>query len=499
MEEKNISEKFNPSLFEINTRVWIRRFDTPDKKATLDDVPDAYWDLLKELGIDYIWLMGIWKTDDEAVKKYCFDENLTPDYKRALKDWRDEDVAGSPYAIDRYEVNPKLGSEESVLKIRDTLHKRGMKLFLDFIPNHFHAESSLINIVPDIFLTVNEETYQRDPHTFYKPFENDDRVLAHGRDPFFPAWLDTAQINYYSPAAREFMTNSLLKIATMCDGVRCDMSILVLNNVFKNTWGGALEISGYTKPETEFWGDAIQTVKGEHPQFIFLAEAYWDLEFPLQQLGFDYTYDKKLTDRLAVNYIRGIYEHLTGETSFQRKCARFLENHDEKRSVVLFGKERSKAASVIISTLQGMKFYYDGQFEGKKVKLPVQLGREPIEQTIPCIQKHYDKLLRITREEIFKYGEWRLLDTEKSWYNNDTHLNLLAWEWKLEKERRLVVVNYSETLSTCRIRLDLAGYPENVVFKDLLNDQSYLRSGEEIICEGLYIELKPYHSHIFSY
>lgn len=498
MGNNNCTPIANPAIYEINTRVWIRRFDTESKRATLSDVPDSYWDNLKEKGIDYIWLMGIWKTNEEAVKKYCFEENLIPEYTRALKDWREEDIIGSPYAIDRYEVNYRIGDEEEVKALRDKLHSRGMKLFLDFVPNHFHAESSLIDIVPDIFLNVNEETYQRDPHTFYKPFE-DGRVLAHGRDPFFPAWLDTAQINYYAPSAREFMINNLQKIAAMCDGVRCDMSILVLNNVFQNTWGGALEVSGYKKPETEFWPEAISSVKNEHPEFIFLAEAYWDLEFTLQQLGFDYTYDKKLTDRLAVNHIQGIHDHLSGETEYQKKSARFIENHDERRSFVLFGKERVKAAAAIISTLPGMRFYYDGQFEGKKIKLPVQLGREPKEPVQPCIKELYDRILSITREEIFKNGDWTLLEPGKSWYNNETYANLLAWEWRCGNERRLIVINYSDTLSTCRLKLDISGYPENIVFKDLMNDQSYLRSGEEIVSEGLYIELKPYQSHIFAY
>lgn len=488
----------NPSIYEINTRVWIRRFDTAEKKASLDNVPDTYWDSLKEKGIDYVWLMGIWKTKSEAVKKYCFEESLLPEYERALKDWQDEDIIGSPYAIDRYEVNPSLGDEESIIRLRGLLHKKGMKLFLDFIPNHFHAESSLIDIVPDIFLTANDESYKRDPHTFYKPFD-DGRIFAHGRDPFFPAWLDTIQVNYYAPAAREFMTNSLRKIAGLCDGVRCDMSILVLNNVFQNTWGGALEKSGHKKPEKEFWEECIPAIKQDYPDFIFLAEAYWDLEWPLQKLGFDFTYDKKLTDRLAVNHIRGIHDHLAGETEYQKRCARFIENHDEKRSLTLFGKERVKAAAVIISTLPGMHFYYDGQFEGKKVKLPVQLGREPIEQVNVCIQNLYNKLLAITREEIFKSGTWTLLEPEKSWYNNETYINLLAWEWHYKDERRLVVINYSETLSTCRLKLELGGFPEDITFNDLLQGHTYQRSAKEILTQGLYVELKPYQSHIFDY
>jgi hypothetical protein len=488
----------NPNIYEINTRVWIRRFDTAEKKATLNDVPESYWDSLKEKGMDYVWLMGIWKTKDEAVKRYCFEEGLISEYERALKGWQDEDIIGSPYAIDRYEVNPALGDEESILKLRALLNRKGMKLFLDFVPNHFHAESSLIDIVPDIFLTANDESYKRDPHTFYKPFD-DGRIFAHGRDPFFPAWLDTVQINYYAPAAREFMTNSLRRIAALCDGVRCDMSILVLNNVFQNTWGGALEKSGHKKPTTEFWADCIPAIKKEHPDFIFLAEAYWDLEWTLQQLGFDFTYDKKLTDRLAVNHIRGIYDHLAGEADYQKKCARFIENHDEKRSLTLFGKDRVKAAAVIISTVPGMHFYYDGQFEGKKIKLPLQLRREPVEQVNICIQTLYNKLLSITKEDIFKFGEWTMLEPEKSWYNNETYQNMLAWEWHYEDKRKLIVVNYSETLSTCRLKLNIGGFPEDIVFNDQLQGHTYQRSGEEISTQGLYVELKPFQSHIFDY
>lgn len=498
MENKDIKHIPNPSLIEINTRVWIRRFDTAETKAGLKNIPESYWDSLKEKGIDYVWLMGVWKTKPDAVPKYCFEETLIPEYERALKDWQDDDIIGSPYAIDRYEINPLLGTEDDIKKIRETLHSKGMKLFLDFIPNHFHAETSLIDIVPDIFLTVNDETFKKDPHTFYKPFD-DGRIFAHGRDPFFPAWLDTAQINYYSPSAREFMINSLLRIADLCDGVRCDMAILVMNNVFQNTWGGSLDNCGHTKPTAEFWSEAINATKKEFPSFIFLAEAYWDLEWHLQQLGFDFTYDKKLTDRLAVNHLRGIHDHLTGETEYQKKCARFIENHDEKRSLALFGKERVKAASVIISTLQGMHFYYDGQFEGKKIKLPLQLGREPVEQVNGCIQKHYDKLLSITGSVIFKYGEWKLLEPEKSWYNNETYTNLLAWEWRYKSERRLVVVNYSDTLSTCWVKLDVEGYPEEIIFEDLLQGSKYKRRGEELVRQGLYVELKPYQSHIFSY
>lgn len=92
-------------IYEINTRVWLKRFDEGEQKATIKDVPKEYWYDLYLKGFNYIWLMGIWKTNESVIKDYCFEPGLISDYTKALKDWNDKDVIGSPYAIDCYEVN----------------------------------------------------------------------------------------------------------------------------------------------------------------------------------------------------------------------------------------------------------------------------------------------------------------------------------------------------------------------------------------------------------
>lgn len=490
---------YNPSLYEINTRVWLKRFDRGPIKAALPDIPNSYWDDFAKMGIDYIWLMGVWKTCDSVIDKYCFEETLIKSYNRALKDWKREDLIGSPFSIDVYEVSSRIGDRESLLGLKSQLNKKGIKLILDFVPNHFSAESSLIKTHPDIFLSVNKELFERDPHTFYQPFADEQKYFAHGRDPFFPAWQDTVQTNFFNETARDYLTNILLDLTKVCDGVRCDMAMLALNNVFKNTWGRILSNNGFEIPKTEFWKDAITDVKKERADFLFIAEAYWDMEWELQQLGFDYTYDKTLTDRLKSAHAKEIRDHLQAESDYQKKSVRFIENHDEERAAAIFGKEKSKAAAVIISTIQGMRFYHDGQFEGKKIKLPVQLGRAPEEPLINGMKDFYNKLLSITSQEIFKRGKWTLLEPLSSWEGNGTFKNMLAWLWAYHYEKRVIVVNYSRLLSTCRLKLDLRGYQEEFVIKDLLNDQTYTRSAEEVFHSGLYIELKPYQSHIFSF
>ncbi len=490
---------YNPSMFEINTRVWLKKFSGENPNFTISDVPSSYWDYLKEKGIDYIWLMGIWKTSPIAAKKYAFEPNLVKNYKSVLRNWAPKDVIGSPYAIDVYDIDESLGSIEDLLDVKLKLNNRGMKLILDYVPNHFSAETILLQTHQDIFLYTTEEHFQHDKHTYFKPFENEDCYFAHGRDPFFPAWQDTVQVNYFSITARDFMANTLMQLTDICDGLRCDMAMLALNNVFQNTWSSNLNQLGFEKPEDEFWKTAIDLVRKKRDDFIFIAEVYWDLEWEMQQLGFNYTYDKKLTDRLKDGHAQDIRGHLNATADYQSKSLRFIENHDENRSITSLGVNKAKAAAVIISTICGMHFYFDGQFEGKRVKLPVQLGREPLEKPNKSFINFYNHLLNITKHDIFKIGSWRQLKPDKCSENDFSFYNILAWKWEHKTENRLVVVNFSNTISICLLKLNIKENSEKIVLTDLLNNIKYEREKHEIEQNGLFIKLGKYESHIFSY
>lgn len=485
----------NPGMLEVNTRVWIKQFGP---RAVFSDIDDLFIDDLKSKGIEILWLMGIWKTSKSLAGNCCFGPDLVPEYIKALSDWKKDDIIGSPFAIDDYIINPVLGNQNDLLEFKEKLNRYNIKLFVDFIPNHFGADSSLISSNPEIFLQTDEKAFKKDPYAFFEFGNGHSVFIAHGRDPFFPPWSDTAQLNYFEPRTRRIMTEKLLYIASIADGVRCDMAMLPLNNVFQNTWMGVLNKWGYKKPEEEFWKTAIEDTKAKYPDFIFMAEAYWDLEWQLQQLGFDYTYDKTLTDRLYQSDIQGIKAHLQADKEFQMRSVRFIENHDEERAISRLGRFKSLAAAVVISTVQGVRFYYDGQFEGKKVRLPVQLGREPIEKTSRPVLNFYEILLKITSADIFKSGSWQILNAGPVDSANSTWENFLAWQWKLNSEIRIVVINYSHSTAQCRLEIDLSTREEFVVMEDLLTKTVYKRSVNEIREQGLFIELKGYQSHIFS-
>ncbi|MHB8579277.1 MAG: alpha-amylase family glycosyl hydrolase [Ignavibacteriaceae bacterium] len=491
----NINIVTNPKLYEINTRVWIKQFG---EHTNLSNIPESYFENLANKGINIIWLMGIWKTPTSLIEKTCFTPDLVAAYTKALSNWKKTDVIGSPFAIDDYVLNPLLGNNDDLLKLKEKLNSFGLKLFLDFIPNHFSASTKYLESNPQFFLSGDEDLFSKDQFTFFKSPIGENKILAHGRDPFFPAWEDTVQVNYFNNDARNFMTENLLKISGLCDGVRCDMAMLELSTVFENTWLGVLNSQNYIKPQNEFWSEAIQTVKNRNPNFIFLAEAYWGLEWQLQQCGFDYTYDKRLTDRLASNAVLDVKAHLNADNSFQLKSVRFLENHDEERAIERFGLKESLAAAVLISTIQGMRFYYDGQFDGKKIKLPVQLGREPSEKPNLSVRKYYDRILLITKEKIFQDGNWQILNTLPVSQDNTSFENIFTWQWTSQKETRIVAINYSGSTSQCRLKFEVKSNQSEILLIDLLNETQYVRASGEIRTIGLFIELKSYQSHIFK-
>ena len=154
----------------------------------------------------------------------------------------------------------------------------------------------------------------------------------------------------------------------------------------------------------------ISAVKKIVPDFLFIAEAYWDLEWELQQKGFDFCYDKRLYDRLEHENAESVRLHLCADLAYQEKLLRFLENHDEPRAAAAFPAEKERAAAIVTSTLPGARMFHEGQFEGRKVRLPVFLGRRPEEPVDTELLDFYRKLLAAINSPVFREGQWSLCE-----------------------------------------------------------------------------------------
>ena len=241
-------------------------------------------------------------------------------------------------------------------------------------------------------------------------------------------------------------------------------------------------------------------VRQQHPDFCFMAEVYWDLEWTLQQQGFDYAYDKRLYDRLRDHHARPVREHFHAGLDYQDKLARFLENHDEPRAAATFPPGIHEAAAVITFLSPGLRFFHQGQFEGCKKRISPHLGRGPCEETNADDQE----LLRSTAHDLeaagLRDGAWQLLECQPAWDGNWTNDCFIAFGWQSAGQSPLIVaVNYAANQSQCHVRLplaDLAG--KKWCLQDQLSGQCYHWNGDDLAARGLFVDLAPWQSSVFS-
>ncbi|RKT22897.1 alpha amylase catalytic subunit [Paraburkholderia sp. RAU2J] len=482
-----------PSLYQINTRVWLTELSRAlGRRATLDDIPDAELNRLADLGFDWVWLLSVWQTGPAAQAISRAHAGWRREFAETLPDLADEDIAGSGFAIQAYTVHRDLGGAEALARLRQRMQQRGLKLMLDFVPNHMAPDHDWIDTHPDYFVPGSEADLARAPHNYCRvQTKNGPLILAHGRDPYFDGWPDTLQLNYGNPALQQAMIDELKRIAAQCDGVRCDMAMLVLPDVFERTWGIRTE---------PFWPKAAEAVRREHPRFLLMAEVYWDLEWTMQQQGFDYAYDKQLYDRLRDAHARPVREHLYAGLDYQDKLARFLENHDEPRTAATFEPAMHEAAAIITFLSPGLRFFHQGQFEGRKKRISPHLVRAPQKPVDASVQEFYVKLLAALRQPVFRDGTWSLIELVPARDGNWTSDCFIAWCWQRDDgERRLVVVNYAGNGSQCYIRIpfvDVIG--RTVRLRDLMGSASLDRDGNELATRGLYLDLPPWGYHVFE-
>jgi hypothetical protein len=496
----------NPLLYQLNTRVLLRRIGQRlGRGATLDDVPDADLDQLRALGFDWVYLLGVWRTGVAGRLVSRQVPAWRAAFAETLEDLTDDDICGSCFAVTGYEAHPDLGGDAALRRFRARLTGRGMRLMLDFVPNHTALDHPWVAERPHLYVDGTERDLAERPHDHVRL---GDRVLAHGRDPSFGGWPDTLQLDYREPEVQDAMTDALVSVADRCDGIRVDMAMLVLPEVFERTWGG--------RP-APFWPRAIAGLRARHPSVVLMAEVYWDLERELLGQGFDLTYDKGLYDRLVARRAGEVREHLRGDVD-QQRLVRFLENHDEPRAAATFPPQVHRAASLLTYLVPGLRFLHQGQLEGFRIHVPPHLCRGPDEPADPALGRWYERLLTLLREPIVRDGDWSLLDTERMSEHApaDTFV-AWTWRWDLPVERPrtdelpversgsaeapwwLVVVNYGPHAGRCRVRLlsgALVGRRLRLV--DRLGGELVERDGDELAEHGLEVELPGWGASVLA-
>jgi len=481
---------YHPTLYQVNIRVWLQQLAKQlSRPATLDDIPDATIDHWVQSGFDWIYILGAWQTGTIAPQISRTNPEWVAEYHRLLPDLTDADVSGSCFALVDYTTNQAIGGNEAMGRLRDRLHQRGLKLMLDFVPNHTAPDHPWVQRHPEFYVAGTEEQLAQAPQNYC---QLGDCIFAYGRDPYFPGWRDTLQLNYGNAEFQAAQMNELLNIAQLGDGVRCDMAMLILPEIFERVWG---------IPIAPFWEPAIAKVHHHHPDFVFMAEVYWDMEWTLQQLGFNYTYDKRLYDRLRAGHARPVREHFWADLDYQNKSARFLENHDEARAAHAFPPGVHQAAAILTFLSPGLRFFHQGQFEGFKEHISIHLQRGPNEPVDADIQAFYQKLLACLQNPILKQGNWQLVDCYPAWHDNWSSDDFIAFSWRGKDGKwMLVVVNYADHDSQCYLKIPGAGdlAHHHYQLKDLMSAAEYDRPGDLFLTNGVYFDLPAWGYHVFE-
>jgi hypothetical protein len=481
-----------PSLYQINTRVWLNELsENLGRPATLNDITDAGLDRLAEMGFDLTWFLSVWTTGERARKVSLENPEWRSEFEHTLPNLTEQDIGGSGFAIAGYHVHAYLGGDKALKRLRERLNKRGLKLMLDFVPNHMGPDHPWVQQHPEYFIQGTEEDLQKNPKNFTQlNLKQGKMIFAYGRDPYFSGWPDTVQLDYSNPAVVKAMKQELVRIAGQCDGLRCDMAMLILPDVFEKTWG---------RKAYPFWPEAIQAVRETYPDFCFMAEVYWDMEWTMQQQGFDYAYDKRLYDRLREGNVQLIRGHFNAGLDYQNKLARFLENHDEHRAADIFGPEQNRAAAVITFFSPGLRFFHKGQFEGRMKRISPHLIRAPHEPLNTYLQEFYHELLAVLKQPLFREAGWRLLESAPAWEGNGSWDSFVTFAWESEDRRVLVTVNYAPYNSQCYVRLPYTEMSNHSVeFRDMMSSDLYIRDGNEVLARGLYLDLPPWGYHVFE-
>ena len=486
-----------PSIYQLSTRPYLYDLSKKYGKTirALRDIPESEFQDYKSKKFDFVWFMGVWQVGPYGVQHDRTKPSLVENFRRLLPDYTSEDAIGSPYSITDYVCNKELcpNGDSDLLWLKKKLNSLGIRLMLDFIPNHFALDSPLVK--EDINYFIRAPKGSHPPYDANRYFSNG---VAYGNMQYSSPWTDVGQLNYFNPKTRNLMKQRIRSAARFADGLRCDMAYIMLNDYFYGTWNKELNSWGWSKPSEEFWKSAIREAKNAYPNLVFLAEVYGDQFKTLLNLGFDYTYDKELLDRYRNGHLDNIRGWIQYTNQYSKHLCRFIENHDDNRAVSMFGGniKRTDITALATYTLPGMKFYFQDQWYGYRNKLDVHLRRSKAESKSIEAMGFYKIMFNFINDNIFRNGDFTYLNA-----SGDTAWRLIAYRWRdnMSNNKMLVVINYSDQTGSGRVKISDISGSGTIKLKEILSGVTYERNRDELRNNGLFVIINDFSAQIFKY
>ncbi len=470
-------------VYELNVRTWrAERSAELGRPATLDDLEHEFFDRMVEDGFTWLYLLGVWTTGAQSIALSRQDTHLRYYLNAVLKDFTPEDIGGSPFAVEAYQVPPELGGDEALARLRSRAQSSGLSLMLDFVPNHVGLDHPWLASNPEFFVQGDEWLLRQHPDAYVRQHG---KIFAHGRDPFFAPWRYTVQLDYSNERLQEAMINVASSIAARCDGLRCDVAMLLLPDVFQSTW---------KRQMPPFWKTCLDRVRSEHPGTLFMAEVYWNREYELQQAGFDFTYDKILYDRLLDGDAESIRAHLRATIDYQNHCVRFLENHEEQRAAAKFADPAHHRGALLLSGMvPGMLLIHYGQEDGRRLHSSLHANRRPNEEGSEEHRQANRELMHLLSEPARHNGVFKLLEPKQG-----TSTPLIGCLWTLPLHQSLlVVVNASWHDTTGALNGEPLGSRDCQIQDYGKGGPPFTITADQLRREGVKISLPPWGATVY--
>lgn len=494
-----------PRIFQASARHLVSGTDPAQAPGTLDSINDQWLGSIAQQGFNWLYLYGVWDSGNAGRAVSRAHPSMWASAASHLPQGSIEDVCGSPFAIREYRVDPRLGDDGSLRRLRDRAHKAGLKLMLDFVVNHTALDHPWVSHRPEWFVQAKGDAANARPDGFvplptHCDGQSEWRVFAQGKDPYFPAWVDTLQLNLLHPDLIRAHTENLLQAAGQCDGLRCDMAMLALGDVFRGTWGNLADpADGSPCADEDFWTTAIDELRTKIPNCLLCGEIYWSMEGRMLDMGFDLAYDKAAYDILRHGDGRSLQGYEVAVSDRLPSLVRFGENHDESRMAAAFGIERSLAALPLILWHDGPILIHQGQLHGERIPAGIHLSRQAPETGNSEITKRANLLLDLRR----KLGERQAVKVDSAWPGNPSHECLIAMAWQSGNKKILLCVNFANHPSQARVRFPKAWLESTkasgaLAMEDHIGGLTVSPSVTEVAETGLFVELPAWGTHLFE-
>ena len=379
---------------------------TPAGESETPSVPAFFADFgvedllkIKEMGFDTVWTMGI--------------------FPIGLRN-RLGTAGGSPYSVQDYTgLHEDLGTEEDFRQFVQRAHGAGLKVIIDFVPNHSSMDSRLLKEHPEYY--IHREADPQNPNQPPKGYFNYDAQSPAGKRRLWvhhggynsygnlATWDDTAQLDYSKPETRNAMARSAASWVERfdVDGFRVDMAYQLVNSEFSRNWGLAV-------PQEEFLRQLAREIKSIKPSAALIAEAYANFQ-ELSASGFDLIYSK--SDESRPEGQTGWYDALLSQNPWQIRHAirrasyltqqkggadglRFVGNHDERSPQRAFAS-RLAAAALITMLLPGAFLFYGSQEIGFDRAAPQEEKSLPFSVPVKVDWKGGDPAVRAVFNSVF--------------------------------------------------------------------------------------------------